>query len=211
MTEVVQEPERADGWVTVPLEQIHPAARNANKGSVARILQSLQEFGQHRPLVVQKATGAIVVGNHMYAAMQTLGWVEAQVLYVDDDDRKALRRAIADNATRDHAQWDRDELASQLKEVGEVPGFSQFEIDRLMGDLERKASGAKDDDETVFPITPRLNEKYDYVIVFADNETDAAWLATRFQVRREASYQQPNRIGTSKIVGIERFRELFPD
>lgn len=204
--QVVQEPARPDGWVEVPVADLAPAHRNANKGSVARIVQSLQEFGQHRPLVVQKSTSMVIVGNHMLEAAKTLGWETMFAIYVDDDDRTALRRAIADNATRDHAQWDKDELAVQLKEVGEVPGFSQFEIDRLVGDLERRHK--RDDETPIFPVVPRLMEGYDYVVVFASNETDKAWLQEMFQLRREASYQQPNKIGLSRVVTVERYREI---
>jgi ParB-like chromosome segregation protein Spo0J len=88
------------GEHTVPLALLSPASENANKGSIARVVESLSEFGQHRRLVVRQANREIIVGNHTYMAAKTLGWESIDVLVVDDDETKAIRRAIADNATR---------------------------------------------------------------------------------------------------------------
>ncbi len=72
---------------------------NARKGNVASIVESLQEFGQHRPLVLQRSTNKIIVGNHTYKAAKVLGWTEIAVFFVEDDDVAAVRRSLADNVT----------------------------------------------------------------------------------------------------------------
>ena len=72
---------------------------NARKGNVTSIVESLQEFGQHRPLVLQRSTNKIIVGNHTYKAAKMLGWYEIDVVFVDDDDFKSIRRSLADNCT----------------------------------------------------------------------------------------------------------------
>ena len=72
----------------VPLDQLKPDPANARKHSdrnIEEIIRSLKEFGQHAPLVVQKGTNRIIVGNGRYEAMQMLGWDKAYVVYVDDD------------------------------------------------------------------------------------------------------------------------------
>ena len=194
----------AAGKHSLPLALLRPAARNPRRGNVAVVVASLREFGQHRELVVQKSTGQVIVGNHQFKAMQSLGWTEGDCLVVDDDDDKALRRAIADNATGDLAEWEKVELAEVLKDTGPVPGFDEADVDRLLEQLGPKAKV----EEPVFPITPRFMEHYSYVVIVSRNETDDAWLQTRFELRREGSYKDQQPI-TSRVITVDRARELL--
>ena len=75
---------------------------NARKGNVTSIVESLQEFGQHRPLVLQRSTHKIIVGNHTYKAARLIGWYEIDVVFVDDDDLKSIRRSFANHVTYIH-------------------------------------------------------------------------------------------------------------
>jgi hypothetical protein len=200
--EIVLEAGRYD---EMPLAWLIPARRNANRGRIGDIVEALKEFGQHKALVVQRSTREIIVGNHTYQAMRTLGWNHAWVVVVDDDDEKALRRALTDNATGRNAEWDKEELADQLQKVGSVPGITDDQVAELLGKLEAKAAPP---DQPVFPITPRFNESYDYVVVVAENEMDAAWLRTRFMLRKEANYKNSG-VGTSHVVTVERAREVI--
>ena len=188
----------------VPIADLHLDPANARKGRVDMIADSLREFGQHRPVVVQQATGRVIAGNHLVQAAQALGWTDVNVLYVDDDDLKATRRGIADNATGDHATWDKDALALQVRDVGAVPGLDEKELKELADRL------LDDDEETPqFPIVSRMSEQYHYVVIVATNEVDGAWLETRFDLRREVSYLHENKVGLSRVVTVERARELL--
>ena len=98
----------------IPLSQLVPDDRNARRHderNIAEVKKSLQQFGQHRAFVVQRGSNKILVGNGMYEAMRQLGWEEADVYFVDDDDATAVRRALADNRTAELAEWDTDVLA----------------------------------------------------------------------------------------------------
>lgn len=195
--------ETAADAVVVPTELLRPASRNPRRGAVAEVVESLREFGQHRPVVVQRSTGEVIVGNHMLKAAKTLGWETISALIVDDDDDKAMRRALADNFTGDKAKWDEEELAEVLQEVGVVPGVTESEIDKLLAKLQ-----PEEPKEPIYPLVPRLNEKYDYVIVFAQNETDWTWLQTKFQLRREKSYKS-DAVAVSHVITVSRCQELL--
>jgi hypothetical protein len=190
--------------VTVPVRLLRPAKVNPRRGNVAEMIESLKEFGQHRPVVVQFSTGEVIVGNHMLKAALALGWDEIDALIVEDDDPAALRRAVADNATGDKATWDEEELADVLKVIGAVPGMNEADIDKLLAKLEPPAKV----DEPTYPLVPRLNEKYDYVLIFCENETDWSWLQTKLQLRREKSYKS-DAVATSHVVTVARFQELL--
>jgi len=185
----------------VPVSMLHLDPANANKGQPDMIVDSLKEFGQHRPIVAQRGSGRVIVGNHTLKAAQALGWSHVSVYWVDDDDTKATRRGIADNATRDRATWDKDALALQVQAVGPVPGLS----DKELKDLEERLR-PKEEEEPSFPIVPRLGEKYSYVVIVAENDVDDAWLQTVFELRREADYSNENEISTGRVVTVERAR-----
>jgi hypothetical protein len=190
--------------VTVPLRLLKPAKKNPRKGAVAEQIESLREFGQHRALVVQHSTGEVIIGNHLLKAMHALGWTEGDVLILADDDEKAMRRAIADNATGDKATWDEEELAELIQETGAVPGFGDGDIQKLLD----KLAPPEKIDEPTYPLVPRLNEKYDYVMIFCTNETDWNWLQTKLQLRRERSYKS-EAVATSHVITVERLQELL--
>jgi len=110
-------------------------AREHDRRNIDEIKRSLQAFGQHAPLVVQRSTNRVLIGNGRLQAMRELGWTEAAVFFVNDDDKTAIRRALTDNRTSDLSAWNDDVLRELLEEIGaiDVPGWSQDEIDELLG------------------------------------------------------------------------------
>jgi hypothetical protein len=190
--------------VSVPIELLKPAEKNPRRGAVAEVIESLREFGQHRPVVVQRSTGTVIVGNHLLKAAQQLGWSVIDALIVDDTDEAALRRAIADNAVGDKATWDDEELAEVMAAIGAVPGMNEADIDMLLA----KVAPPPKVEEPTYPLVPRLNEHYDYVMIFCENETDWTWLQTRFALRQEASYKS-SAVARSHVVTVKRLQELI--
>jgi len=165
--------------ISVPLDDLVLDDRNARKGNVAVIIESLREFGQHRPVVAQKGTNKVIAGNHLVKAARSLGWQDVQVLYVDDDDKKALRRSLADNAVSDTAKWENDLLVELLEEAGPVPGYDQDSLNKLIAQTTPKLQV----EDPIFPIVARPNEKYDYVLIVAQSEIDVNWLHQTFDLR----------------------------
>jgi hypothetical protein len=194
-----------EGYVAqFPIAALRLAKVNPNKGDVAAAIESLQEFGQHRPAVVKKKDGEIIVGNHMTKAALQMGWDALDVFFVADDDTKALRRAVADNAVGRRAQWEEQELADVMQAIGATPGFDQGEIDKLL----EKLTPEEDKEEPTYPLVPRLNEEYDYVVIFAKNATDVTWLTTKFDLRQEKSYKS-GAVARSHVLTVERVQELL--
>jgi hypothetical protein len=155
--------------VTVKLGKLKPDKRNARKHSdrnIDEIIRSLQQFGQHRPFVVQKSTGKILVGNGMYAAMKQLGWTEGLALYVDDNDETAVKRALADNRTGELAEWDWPALKDIVQELGpesDIPGWSDEELADFfdLSDFDQGNDDAEDEcPEAPKEPTSRLGDIY---------------------------------------------------
>lgn len=199
-----------DDFARVRIADLVPDPKNARRGSVGELVKSIREFGQHRPLVVQRGTNRVIVGNHMLQALQSLGHEDALVLWVDDDDDTAIRRGLADNLTGDRAVWDDSQLGSLLAELGggdpnavELPGLTPDIL---------KAVLPKPDDDTgagpQYPIVARPGEGYDYVMIVGMSEIDNAWLRTVFGLRQERSWSNTD-IGLSRVVTVKQMREAF--
>lgn len=124
----------------VRLSELNSDEKNARRHpdrNISETLRSLQEFGQHAPLVVQRGTYKVLVGNGRLEAMRRLGWESADVYFVDDDDETAIRRALADNRTAELAEWDDDMLQQLLSELNreDIIGWDDSELNILLDNL----------------------------------------------------------------------------
>jgi hypothetical protein len=193
------------GHIHVPIALLTPAKRNPRRGNVREVAESLREFGQHRPVVVQRGSGEIIVGNHLYHAALLLGWGSLDAFVVDDDDKQALRRAVADNAVGDQAGWDKEELASVMQEIGAVPGYGESDIAKLLESLAGKTGLG---DEATYPVMAVLNEQYETVLIVAKNAVDWAWLETKLQLRKERSYKS-TQVAVCHVLSVGRLQEVL--
>ena len=131
----------------VPLDALHLDEENPRVGDVEAIDDSLTEFDQHRPVVVQRSTGKIIIGNHLFKAAQARGWTHLNVYYVDDDDGKAMRRGLADNAVGDRAEFDDEILHAVLMPHMDnpPPGFDAESLAALEAQFRASQEGEDDD------------------------------------------------------------------
>jgi hypothetical protein len=131
---IPETPEPRLGFEPVVAEELKPLVRsiwdvkphplNPRKGNVEAIARSLKEYGQQKPIVVQKSTMLIVAGNHVWHAAHQLGWGKIAMSIEDLDEQQALGYLIADNRASDLADYDRNKLQAGLKKLAEGPGLS---------------------------------------------------------------------------------------
>lgn len=118
----------------------HPA--NPRQGDVGAIALSLRQHGQYRPIVVQRSTGYVLVGNHTLLAARSLGWSHIDAVFLDVDDEEAARILLVDNRTSDLAVYDPGALAAMLTDLAQQTeaglagtGFDSDDLDDLLADL----------------------------------------------------------------------------
>ena len=116
---------------TIKLTNLTPDPNNArqhDEKNLKAIEGSLSQFGQRKPIVIDKAN-VIVAGNGTVEAAKRLGWTEIQAVRVpadwDADRIKAF--ALADNRSAELANWNPEVLTSQLVEL-EAAGFEIAEF-----------------------------------------------------------------------------------
>lgn len=118
----------------VPIYSVRPNAHNPRQGDVGAISESLRVLGQYRPIVADKITGNILVGNHTWQAAVQLGWQEIAVTWVDVDRDQATRILLADNKTADLGTYDDEELQVILASLTEFSGtgFDGDDVDEIL-------------------------------------------------------------------------------
>jgi len=141
MPEYIHESLRA---LAVPIDTLKPDPRNARRRTESNreaLAASLTQFGQRRPVVVQKQGMIIRAGNGLVEVAKTLGWTEVAAIVVDESDTEAAAYGIADNRTAELAVWDKAQLSEILSELQPIDdgamviGFTQDDLDKLLDDV----------------------------------------------------------------------------
>jgi hypothetical protein len=135
----------------VPVATLTPYPGNPRHGDQQAIADSLTANQQYAPLIIQKSTRHVLVGNNTLAAAVTLGWEKIDVVTVDVDDKQARRILLSSNRTADLAGYDEQLLADVLAALDD--GYdgtgwddeAASELFRTSGHLGDEASSFLDD------------------------------------------------------------------
>lgn len=112
-------------------------ARHHSEVSIAAIADSLEEFGQRKPVVIT-ADNVVVTGNGTVQAAVELGWAKIDAVRIPADwsAEKIAAYAIADNRTSEFSTWSTDALLQSLEsfdvETLDIIGFSEGDIEDLL-------------------------------------------------------------------------------
>lgn len=118
----------------------HPQnVRIHSKKNLDIIKHSLEQFGQTKPILVQKSTMYVIAGNGTLQAAKALGWTQIEAHLLDLTDDKANALAILDNKSTDESQWDEKGLTELLQQLNEtdvellnLTGFAQEDLDAML-------------------------------------------------------------------------------
>lgn len=116
--------------------------RTHSERNLEAVRKSLASFGQQKPIVALR-DGTVIAGNATLQAARSLGWEEIGVAWTDLDETQAKAFAIADNRTAELADWDWDQLATQLEELGEA-GFDVSALEITEEDLRERLQEVAD-------------------------------------------------------------------
>lgn len=129
----------------VPLGELKPHPRNPRRGNVQVISESLDRFGQQRPILALP-DGTIVAGRHTYAAAEERGWSHIAVVRSDLSGEEVEAYLLADNRTSDQAEYDDEPLAELLRKLVEDDrlygtGYKPDDLDDVLARLVRGNGG----------------------------------------------------------------------
>jgi len=126
--------------VKVKLDELHQYANNPRRGNVKLIAESLKEYGQYKPIVVNKATNEILVGNHTYLAAKELGWTEIEATFIEVDAETAAKIVLIDNRATDLSEYDSNALLELLERINnlEHTGYGDEEFDDVLARIQEQ-------------------------------------------------------------------------
>lgn len=136
---------------TVPTKDLNVYYKNARRGDVDLIMESMKHNGVYKPLVVNRGTktgrpNEVLCGNHSLMAIRRLAdenpqderWQTVDVYVIDVDEDQAKRTVLVDNASNDKSTYDVEDLVNLLTELPtlEATGFTRDEVDQLLESLD---------------------------------------------------------------------------
>lgn len=132
---------------SVPISQVKPLDRNPRRHSekqIEALVQSLKQFGQYRPLVVDEE-GQILAGNGLYAALLRTEATRVSVYRaIGLSEEQKSKLILADNRTGDMSIDDFDVIEAMLREMSDldIPGYDAESLRMLIADAEAVADEA---------------------------------------------------------------------
>ena len=150
---------------TVHVDDIRQHPRNPNNGNVSTIAQSIAANGFYGAVVVQRSTGYILAGNHRWLAARSEGAQTIPVIYVDVDERQAVKILLADNRTAEMADRDAEvlaELLAELKHDDDLAGtgYVEGDLSKLLEALESNLPK----DQAARSLDPGFQKAVDYAV-----------------------------------------------
>ena len=156
--------------LTVDINSININQANTRKhepDGIELLEQSLNTYGQHKPIVVQKSNMICRAGNGLLTAAKNLGWEKIAAVIIDEDSTTAVAREIIDNKSAEVGSlWDEENLLAQIQALQEDVnfnieniGFSDLELNMLIEDIE----------PNILP-EPEINEKEIDETIETENE-----------------------------------------
>lgn len=155
----------------IPIDDLTLDANNArehNQKNLDAIANSLQMFGQRKPVVITKDL-VVVAGNGTLEAAKQIGWKGLSCVTVPDDwDTDTIKAyALADNRTAELASWNSEILLGQLRELSTN--------DWSVTDLGFKGFDLKTRDEIDTDLK-EIGERFEVVIECSDENEQTALL-----------------------------------
>jgi len=124
--------------------------REISQEAVKKVKNSISEFGNNQPIVVDQ-NNVIVVGHTRWKALKQLNKTKAFVIKKDFDKNKAVAYRIMDNRSGAESQWDKQLLMSELQVLKDdkfdldLTGFDTLELKDIMLDKDLFEPTDKDD------------------------------------------------------------------
>lgn len=160
-------------WSNLDIEYVEPSRlslhpHNPRQGDVGAIYMSIAAHGVYTPVVAQRSTGYIIVGNHRFRAMLEHGLDRIPVIWRDVDEETAIKIMLADNRASDLATNDDEQMVALLRALPDLEGtlFDGDDLDDLAASLEDRTAflddfEPDDDLETVnLRVAPEVAERW---------------------------------------------------
>jgi ParB-like chromosome segregation protein Spo0J len=114
----------------VPLDSIVPHPENKRdhpEENLSAIQASLREYGQTRPVLIQRGTRYIIAGNGTWEAAKREGWTKIAAGEFEGTQEQADAYLMVDNRTADMSMFNPLKTIEFIAEHPGLPGFENIE------------------------------------------------------------------------------------
>jgi ParB-like chromosome segregation protein Spo0J len=124
--------------------------REISQEAVKKVKNSISEFGNNQPIVIDQ-NNVIVVGHTRWKALKQLNKTKAYVIKKNFDKNKAVAYRIMDNRSGAESKWDKQLLMSELQVLKDnkfdldLTGFDALELKDIILDKDLFEPTDKDD------------------------------------------------------------------
>ena len=165
----------------VNIEDIKPYKNNPREipmESVQKVMNSIREFGNNQPIVVD-SDNVIVVGHTRWKALKQLNKKTAFIVKRDFSKNDAMAYRIMDNRSGEESKWENKLLAQELNVLKDenfnldFTGFNLTELENLSADkdLDFKANDKTEDFNVDYPADMEISH-VKMVQLFLNTETE---------------------------------------
>lgn len=165
----------------INIDEIIPYKNNPREipmESVQKVMNSIKEFGNNQPIVVD-ANNVIVVGHTRWKALKQLGKSKAFVIKRNFSKNDAMAYRIMDNRSGEESKWENKLLAEELNILKDenfdldLTGFNLTELENLSNDkdLNFKANNKIEDFNIEYPADMEVSH-VKMIQLFLNTETE---------------------------------------
>lgn len=190
--------------------------RKLNMKDFKALKDSLRKYGFLDPLIVNvnpERKDVIIGGHQRREAWKELGKETIPTIEVNlsIEDEKELNIRL----NRSAGAFDINLLGimfskDKLLEIG----FNESELSKIETEFEKTISEF-DNSNCEYPIVPKFNEKYDYILIVCENEMDNLRLRTLLTMEKQKSYKnfKTPQVGKGTVISYDNFetkmKELY--
>lgn len=164
-----------------------------------------------REIIVYPVDDSFVAigGNLRLRACKELGFKEVpcKILPVETPTKK-----LREYASKDNVSFGENDVESMRQEwnIEELMGWGvELPEEKKKDAFEQRFNGIKDED-AIYPMIPKYDEKHELFIIHSSNEVDSNWLREKLGMQRMKSYKS-GRLSKSNVISIEDVRHALED
>lgn len=204
--------ERLDMLVSELVEN-NKNPRIIKKENFERLKKSIQDFPDMmklRPIVVDEEN-VVLGGNMRFKACLDLGIQSVSVIRVSgltEEQKKEF--VVKDN--KNFGDWDWEMLSNEWN-VDDLNDWGFGDWKPKVVDIEKdgvfeKAFEETKNEDALFPVIPKFDEKHELFIIVSDSEVDSNWLREKLAMQKMKSYKT-GEIMKSNVINIKDLYDVL--
>lgn len=149
----------------------------------------------------------VVCGNLRLRACRELGYKELPCKVLDSD---TPVKKLREYATKDNVNFGENDMDVMLNEwdKSELQDWGiEFAPEKKSDEFKERFEAIKDDD-AIYPLVPKYDEKHELFIIMSDSEVDSNWLREVLDMQHMKSYKT-GKVSKSNVIHIKDVRHAL--